>query len=280
MNYTPDHQTPTQAAAAAAYYGYEEQRAVEPNGYGYNHSYQPSYSGSNDEAMVRPKLSRETPSYLASPCMASRKQKRGISRRGGACHSDLLKSAVLACMSSQHTVNSTDEQQEQPMPGEDDTDMMMMDEDDASTSWSSSQHTVPELHLPLPPPQQSPRKRVRRNGMAVADEEEGSSSDQEELAIAHASNLLESLCSINPPMLSSLSLSSSSGRGGAAIARNSSSSKSSAGSGSAGAGAAARAGEDGAPSRRQAPVRRVSRRTSYESVISGCNSEEFDEDLM
>lgn len=159
------------------------------------------------------------------------------------------------------------------MPGDD--DMMAMDEDDASTSWSSSQHTVPELHLPLPPPQQSPRKRVRRNGMAVADEE--GSSDQEELAITHASNLLESLCSINPPMLSSLSLSSS-GRG--AIARNSSSSKSSTGSGMAGAAGAARAGEDGAPSRRQAPVRRVSRRTSYESVISGCNSEDFDEDLM
>ena len=196
MNYTPEH-PPTQAAAAAAFYGYEDQRAVasEPYaGYGggyhnHYHARQPAASFEHgnhghssphspyhpqDEAMIRPKLSRETPSCFGStsnPMMtgASRKQKRGFARRNGQVHSDLLKSAVLASMSSHHTRNSVSTSNDA------DHDMMMMDEeeeeeeeeDNASISWgSSSQHTVPELNLPLPPPQQSPRKRVRRNGMA------------------------------------------------------------------------------------------------------------------
>jgi hypothetical protein len=323
MNYTPEH-PPTQAAAAAAFYGYEDQRAVasEPYaGYGgdyhnHYHARQPAASFEHgnhghssphspyhphDEAMIRPKLSRETPSCFGSsnPMMtgASRKQKRGFARRNGQVHSELLKSAVLASMSSHHTRNSASTSNDA------DHDMMMMDEeeedeeeeDNASISWgSSSQHTVPELHLPLPPPQQSPRKRVRRNGMAVEEESSDLEADHE-LAIAHASNLLESLCNLNSLSLSR-SFSGGGGGRGSGIARNSSSSRgSSVGSGStaaasggaasaaagAAAGAAAlRSSEDGAPARRQAPVRRVSRRTSYESVISGCNSEDFDEDLM
>lgn len=190
--------TDCEADSSAAFYGYDEDRAI----YGY-------------EDRVSSEIMDSFPEGPGSPLPADRlaRKQRLFLRRGGACHSTLLQSAVMACMSSPK-------------------------DDEGKPGFSSLESSASLLTSSSGEASTSPRKRLRRTDRPKAT--------VDDKVVAGASVLL-----------ASLSMSPLDGGGTSDHHRRS-----------------------GPDFKRAPPIRRVSRRKSYNSVASGASDyddEEFAE---